>query len=431
MPLFDHIPLPIYIFQDNSFKYVNRQLVDLTGFPGPELLQMNVWDLVHPEDRPLLMERATQRMTGNNIPPSYEFRALNRYGEVLHLRGYFSLITFAQRPAILGQLLDITRERNLLEELRRAEARLRDIFENVNDIIYLHDLEGRFLALNPALTRYTGFLPDELAGREISSFLHPQVKHLLGQYLKEITEKGEARGLMRGLTKEGREIFWEYHSVLFKGKNPFVRGIARDVTEQVHMGRKLKDYMRLLEEKNRELVRINEQLLAAKEKLEKMARTDFLTGLGNRLAFQEALEKESSRSMRCHQPCSLLMIDVTNFKIINDNLGHPAGDRALKRIAKLIQQSCRRYDLCFRIGGDEFAVILPCTGEEGAREVADRLRKRIAGEAITPGFPLPVCLSIGVATLGQGREISDHEELIRLADTRMYQEKCRQKAAAS
>lgn len=428
----DLIPLPIYIFQDNSFKSVNQRLADLAGYSAEELLHMNVWNLVHPEDRQILFERATKRLAGKDIPASYEFRALNRQGEVLYLQGYLSVITFASRPAILGQLLDVTREKRLLEEQRRAEVRLRDIFENVNDIIYLHDLEGRFLALNPALTRYTGFLPEELVGKKITTILHPQVKHLMGEYLREVTEKGEARGLMRGITKEGGEIFWEYHSVLFRGRKPFVRGISRDVTEQVRMRQKLKDYLNLLEEKNRELTRINEELLVAKEKLERMARTDPLTGLGNRLAFQEALEREFSRARRYAEPCSLLIIDVTNFKTINDTLGHPAGDKALIRIGKLLQDTCRQCDLFFRIGGDEFAVILPCTGEEEAHEAADRLRKRIAGEAITePGISLPVCLSVGAATLDPVREVPGAEDLIRLADARMYQEKCRQKAAAS
>ena len=426
------VPLPIYIFQDNSFKFVNRRLAELVGYSGEELLRANVWDLVHPEDRPVLQERALKRLSGGGAPDDYEFRAVNRQGEVLHLHGYFSLITFDSRPAILGQLLDVTREKKLLEELQKAEARLRDIFENVNDVIYLHDLEGRFLTLNPAVTRLTGFLPEELEGKEISTFLHPQVRHLMGDYLREIKEKGESRGFMRGVTKDGGEIFWEYHSVLFRGRRPFVRGIARDVTGQVKMRRELKSYLMLLVEKNRELARLNEELLAAKEKLEKMARTDPLTGLGNRLAFQEALEREVSCALRYATPLSLLIVDVNNFKMVNDTLGHLEGDKALARVAELLRASCRHCDLPFRIGGDEFAVILPCTGKEEARKVAARLREKIAGEVITgPGGRLPVCLSVGAATLEPRGEVLGAEDLIRLADARMYEEKARQKAGVT
>jgi len=424
------VPLPIYIFQDNSFRFVNRRLVELTGYTREELLRINVWDLVHPEDRELLFERARRRLAGEDVPAHYEFKAVNRQGEVLHLRGYFSVIHFRSRPAILGQLLDVTGEKKLLEELQMAEARLRDIFDNVNDIIYLHDPEGRFLAVNRAVERITGFLPEELEGTMISAFLHPKVKHLFGQYLKEVTEKGEARGLMRGITRDGKEIFWEYQSVLFKGRQPFVRGIARDVTEQVRMRRELKEYLSLLEEQNKRLSRLNEELAGAKEALEKMVRTDPLTGLGNRLAFHEALEREVNRAKRYLTPLSLLIIDVTNFKAINDTLGHPAGDRALARIGKLLRANCRQCDLLFRIGGDEYAALLVCAGEEEARVVADRLRQRITAETVLgPEVALPVALSIGAATLDSWREPLDAEELIRLADGRMYEEKRRQKAA--
>lgn len=426
------VPLPVYIFQDNSFKFVNRHLAELVGYSGEELLRASVWDLVHPEDRALLIERAQKRLSGGEAPAHYEFRAINRRGEVLYLHGYFSLISFDSRPAILGQLLDVTREKKLLEELRKAEARLRDIFENVNDVIYLHDLEGRFITLNPAVARLTGFLPEELEGKEISAFLHPQVRHLVGDYLREIREKGESRGIMRGVTKDGGEIFWEYHSVLFQGRNPFVRGIARDVTAQVRMRRELQRYLQLLMEKNKELARLNEELLAAKEELEKAVRTDPLTGLGNRLAFQEALEREVSCARRYATPLSLLIIDVDNFKAVNDTLGHPEGDKVLARIAGLLRAGCRQCDLPFRIGGDEFAVILPRAGAEEARTVAARLREKIAGEAITgPGVRLPVCLSVGAATLDPQGGVLGAEDLIRLADARMYEEKARQKAGIS
>ncbi|MBC7106374.1 MAG: PAS domain S-box protein, partial [Firmicutes bacterium] len=425
----ERVPLPLFILQDRVFRFVNHRLADLTGYSREELLGMDAWDLVYPEERETLPERFRHWRAGGDEPLQCEFRAVSRQGGVLHLRGHFSLVRWGSRPAVLGQLVDVTGEKRLVEELRAAEARLRDIFDNVNDIIYLHDPEGRFLAVNRAVERITGFLPHELQGERIPTFLHPTVKHLFGQYLKEVTEKGVARGLMRGITRDGREIFWEYQSVLFKGKQPFVRGIARDVTEQVAMRRELKQYLALLEEQNKRLSRLNEELAGAKEALERMVRTDPLTGLGNRLAFQEALEREVHRAKRYLTPLSLLIIDVDNFKAINDSLGHPAGDRALARLGKLLVANCRRSDLLFRIGGDEFAALLVSSGEEEAQAVADRLRRRITAETVLgPRVALPVALSVGAATLDSWREPLDAEELIRLADGRMYEEKRRRKA---
>jgi diguanylate cyclase (GGDEF)-like protein len=114
--------------------------------------------------------------------------------------------------------------------------------------------------------------------------------------------------------------------------------------------------------------------------------------------------------------------------LITKPRGHPAGDRALARIGKLLRANCRQCDLLFRIGGDEFAALLVCAGEEEARVVADRLRRRITAETVL-GPEVPVALSIGAATLDSWREPLAAEDLIKLADARMYEEKRRQKTA--
>jgi len=429
-PLFQHTPLPIYIYQDGRFKFVNARLAEMTGYSTEELLRMNVWDLVHPDDREIMQARTRRRLEGGEKVTDYEFKAVTRSGEVRILHGYFSLAEFAGRPAILGQLLDVTGQKKLLQALQAAEARYRDLFANVNDIIYIHDPAGYILDINPAITRITGRSTEELIGKNIRDVLAPEVKHLLQDYLHEVLSRGASRGPMRIRTKENEERFLEYNSVLFKGDSPFVRGIARDVTGQVQAKRELKEYVRRLEETNRELAWLNAELNEARRNLERQARLDLLTGVGNRLAFQEKILEEMNRAIRYETPLTLLIIDITNFKMINDTLGHLAGDEALRRTARQLQANCRNFDAVFRIGGDEFAVILPQTDEEEACKVAERLRRSVAGEAITgAGTKLPVQLSIGFAALTPGRPAQTVDRLIKEADDRMYEEKRRQKLA--
>ncbi len=112
---------------------------------------------------------------------------------------------------------------------------------------------------------------------------------------------------------------------------------------------------------------------------EMAARRDPLTGLGNRLAFEEAVDVEVARARRGQTPLSVIVGDLDNFKAVNDELGHLAGDELLRRAAEALRASARRSDECFRWGGDEFVVLLPSTRAEQARELCKRVREAVGG----------------------------------------------------
>jgi diguanylate cyclase (GGDEF)-like protein len=137
------------------------------------------------------------------------------------------------------------------------------------------------------------------------------------------------------------------------------------------------------------------------------ASTDPLTGLLNRRAFEERLERELARTRRSGEPCGLLLVDVDRFKELNDRFGHASGDDALTALARTLAGAVRAVDTVARIGGDEFAVLLAGTDAEGAREAADRLTARA-------GIPI----SIGAATYGPDGQTAD--ELSRAADAALY-----------
>ena len=111
--------------------------------------------------------------------------------------------------------------------------------------------------------------------------------------------------------------------------------------------------------------------------LSQMARVDALTGLLNRRAFEEHLAELDAVAQRYGQGFSLLMIDLDHFKSLNDRAGHPAGDAALRQIAAMFREQVREADRVFRIGGDEFAILCPCTPAEGAMVLAERLRASV------------------------------------------------------
>jgi diguanylate cyclase (GGDEF)-like protein len=158
------------------------------------------------------------------------------------------------------------------------------------------------------------------------------------------------------------------------------------------------------------------------------ARTDHLTGLANRREFERVMEREVALSERHGRRLSVMMIDLDNLKRINDRQGHGAGDGALRLIAQQLQRVVRASDLCARIGGDEFAVAMPETSIERAREVAARLRSAIKHVGLSSKVPDQVAVSAGVAAWRPGQ---DWQAVYQVADADLYEDKRRHKAMRS
>ncbi len=157
------------------------------------------------------------------------------------------------------------------------------------------------------------------------------------------------------------------------------------------------------------------------QEMQRLATTDELTGLANYRRFQEALEREFQRSRRTGEPMAVLMIDLDDFKFINDAFGHKMGDQVLQTVAAAFMGSARQYDLVARYGGEEFAVILPGTNARGVVEMGERLRllvRTVAGRMNLERLSA----SVGGAVYPNGR-IPDAQRLVREADAALYRAK--------
>lgn len=166
------------------------------------------------------------------------------------------------------------------------------------------------------------------------------------------------------------------------------------------------------------------QMIALYEDAQRLATTDALTGLLNRRAFLDVVERERARSDRHILPFSLLLLDLDHFKTVNDTRGHGAGDAVLAGIARVLEKVARRSDVVARWGGEEFVVALPQTGEAGARVAAERVRRGIA-EATYPcpeGEPLKMTASIGMSSAESPWQL---DAIIAAADAAMYSAKAR------
>ncbi|XOB90806.1 GGDEF domain-containing protein [Pseudomonadota bacterium 24LQ007] len=155
--------------------------------------------------------------------------------------------------------------------------------------------------------------------------------------------------------------------------------------------------------------------------IEQTALTDSLTGIGNKRALDEALQRASAMADRHGAPWSLILCDLDHFKLINDNHGHVVGDHILARTAEKLEQALRNSDTVYRFGGEEFAILLPHTNEQEARDVADRIRGAIESIRVDGGeTPLTVTASCGVAM-----HLTDEqpEQWLARADEALYRAK--------
>jgi len=160
-----------------------------------------------------------------------------------------------------------------------------------------------------------------------------------------------------------------------------------------------------------------ERLHVALQKVELDAATDALTGQGNRRALDELLKQQAELFTSSGKSFSILMLDVDFFKTINDRFGHMTGDDVLRAFSQRVREYLRPGDVCARFGGEEFVVVLPRTGLEEAREVAERLRLGVARSPLLQNPTVQVTVSIGVASLAPGQTVS---ELLAAADAAVY-----------
>jgi diguanylate cyclase (GGDEF)-like protein len=197
----------------------------------------------------------------------------------------------------------------------------------------------------------------------------------------------------------------------------------RDLTQAFNeMVRKIREGQQSLEDAHRREAQRNEELRAANEKLEALAKTDGLTGLYNRRHFQEVLESEIERAEKEGWPLSLLFIDLDHFKQYNDRWGHLEGDAELRRVAAQVLKSIRSTDTAYRYGGEELAVLLPSCPKDQAVRVAEKLRNAVSSGTQKPGrFGGRTTVSIGVASYPADGRVA--RGLVDTADAALYEAK--------
>jgi diguanylate cyclase (GGDEF)-like protein/hemerythrin-like metal-binding protein/PAS domain S-box-containing protein len=291
---------------------------------------------------------------------------------------------------------EITARKQAEDQVLQQKQFSEEIINSLPGIFYMLNPAGRFARVNPQFLEVSGYTQHELEQMSVLNFFEGGDQQLIAERMQEVFATGDAYAEAEFIVKSGLRIpyYFTGHRTVIDGQ-PYLVGLGTDVT------------------KRREL----------EQELVRQARTDGLTGLANRRYFLEQAEQELVRARRYDKPLSVLMLDLDEFKVINDAHGHQVGDEVLRTVSAVCRQVLRGVDIVGRMGGEEFAILLPETDTAQAGEVAERLRQNIAsaGIALGQGGLLGVTASIGVATFAAGDV--DVDKVLNLADKAMYEAK--------
>lgn len=284
-------------------------------------------------------------------------------------------------------------------ELQASELRYRLIADNVDDVIWTLDSRGCFTFISPSLKTLLGHEAEQWIGQPLNSLLAPASAASLESALSEWLEQRcsldavppSFRAELEHVHRDGSRLWTEITMTPLRQEDGplmgFV-GVTRDI-------RVRKCYERNLSEARDAAEEANSALLLANAVLHGQATTDGLTGLLNRSHFEDILRTQIRTSGQYGEILSLLVIDVDNFKDVNDSSGHALGDKILIEVSHLLAASLRQCDRLARWGGDEFIMMMPRVQADEALQVANRLCESVSGHAF-PGGRV-VTLSIGVA----------------------------------
>jgi diguanylate cyclase (GGDEF)-like protein/PAS domain S-box-containing protein len=287
----------------------------------------------------------------------------------------------------------------------RASEELFRAFMNASPFLsYIKDAAGRLLFYNRSFAQRFGVSEYAWLGRTDEQLWSRSLTKSVRTHDLEVMAGGrmvETEEHIRnsdGTVSSLRSFKFPCHD---SAGNVLLAGVAVDVSEEVAHKAELERYHRELEEAN--------------DQLRKLAVTDELTGLRNRRSFEERMVMEFSMARRRKRELSVLLIDVDNFKLINDRYGHAAGDEVLRRLGMILRTTVRLPDLPARYGGEEFVVLLPESGEESAMGLARRVMQRVASEDWDNET---LTISVGMAAMNESLE--NGFQLVELADEALY-----------
>jgi diguanylate cyclase (GGDEF)-like protein/PAS domain S-box-containing protein len=382
-------------------SFVNAGTEKIFGYPAETMIGESLTMLI-PERLRAVHDASLRRYLSSgerNVPwKAVELPGLHRDGHEVELELSFAEYDKDGQRFFTSVIRDITERKHSQEALKESESRFRDLFENANDLIYTHDLCGKFTSLNRAGERITGYSRDEALNMQISEVVAPEyLEYAERMTVRKLEGELPTSYELEIIAKGGRRVMLELSTrLIYQNDKPVgVQGIGRDITSR----------------------------RVAEEQLLHNALHDSLTDLPNRTEFMRHLQCAVDQAKANPEfKFAVLFLDLDRFKVINDSLGHVVGDKLLVGIAKRLKSCVRPRDIVARFGGDEFTVLLnKIEDSSDATMVADRLQEKLTQPFKFGNYEVFSSASIGII-------VSDEidrgaEDFLRDADTAMYRAK--------
>jgi len=391
-------PISILIVQNGNIQWSNTKLQESMGYKADELINIPYSSLVYPDDRELLKNNSIAMLRGEISLP-FEYRVVTKEGRILWHVGTVTSIIHNGKRAILGSQMNIDPQKQAEINARQSEERFRAIIDTIPDAYYEVDLAGNTTMFNEAYLKLYEYSMEEMQGKNYREYVDKEHAEIAYWVFHQVFKTGQSTKKMEWeiIAKSGEKKQVELSVSLIRdanGKPAGFRGIISDITDR----RK------------------------AEETIRHQAFHDPLTGLANRILFYDRTHMAFNSAKRNGKMVAVIILDLDNFKEINDNKGHRVGDEVLKSISERLSKMVRASDTVARYGGDEFTLIIPSlSSEENALIVAQKIVKAFNKPFHLDTGDITVTASIGVAIYPlHGRDI---DTLMSKADNAMYRAK--------
>ncbi|OIP78789.1 MAG: hypothetical protein AUK48_00930 [Oscillatoriales cyanobacterium CG2_30_44_21] len=414
--LFENNPNPMWIYdlETLNFLAVNQAAIDHYGYSEAEFLSMTLEDIRPPEDIPKLREAIAKISSGPTIPEI--LRHIKKDGKQIIIEVSSHTLIYNSRHCELILINDITEKKRAEEALMLAEAKYRSIFENAIEGIFQTSIEGKFLIANPMLAQIYGCessqdLIDNLTDIENQLYVDPECRHKLVNLL---LAQEDVKGFEAQVYRQDGSMIWTTENVHlvrnFTGEVLYLEGTVEDITESKR----------------------------AKAKIEYLAFHDSLTSLPNRILFRDRLSTALAQANQKLQDylaqdrtldpslvsplLAVLFLDLDRFKLVNDTMGHAAGDRLLIEVAKRLTECMFEETFLARMGGDEFMIFVPnVQSVQSIQQFAQLILQSFESAFFVEALPIHIGTSIGVSLFPS--DGIDEESLMKHADTAMFRAK--------
>jgi diguanylate cyclase (GGDEF)-like protein/PAS domain S-box-containing protein len=388
----------VLVNRKGIITYENPVVERYLGLKVEERIGAGVFERIHPDDLELSIDTFNTLSGDINAPdPHFEIRLRHRNGSwhTFELVGSKMIHDNVVEYVIIN-LHDITERKQIEKALRQREERYRTILENIQEGYFEVDLVGNLTFFNDSLCRISGYSQEELLGMNDRQYTNKETSKKVFQTFNKVYNTGEpTEGFdWQIIRKDGTKRYIEASVALQKDssdKPTGFRGIVRDVTERKQI----------------------------EQQINHMATHDVLTGLPNRMLFIDRLEVALAQSKRNKHKLAVMMLDLDNFKNVNDTLGHMVGDQLLKEVGYRLAGLLRQNDTVARLGGDEFIVLLSDLERmEDVLRVAKIILKAFGQPFVCGNHKFTSSTSIGIAIYPDDGE--DIDSLLRNSDMAMY-----------